>query len=456
LLQYEAVSIPEQYWASIGSAGEKAAAVVDAVERAVADGAVAPGDRLPTVRQLASRLGISPTTVAAAYRRLADRGTVIGRGRLGTRVAGRPPLPARPVPPIPPGMTDLAHGNPDPRLLPDLRAVLRTLAPPPVAYGEAQADVPALVEGLTAELRADGIPARRVVVTAGALDAIERVLAARLRPGDRVAVEDPGFPRVVDLIAALGLVPVPVAVDDAGPRPEALARACTGAGAALAAVITPRAQNPTGAALDERRTQELRRVLRDHPDLLVIEDDHAGPIAGAPARSLITRDRRRWAVTRSVAKSLGPDLRLAGLTGDQATLDRVEGRLRLGPGWVSHLLQHTVAELRADPATTTLIERAATTYTERRTALLEALDTHGIAASGATGLNVWVPVPEEDAAIAGLATRGWAVAGGERFRLATGPAVRITVASLPPASARRLAADVAAVLRPTSRPTASA
>ncbi len=80
---------------------------------------------------------------------------------------------------------------------------------------------------------------------------------------------------------------------------------------------------------------------------MLLEDDHLGPIAGTP-RVTLTAGRRRWAAARSLAKSLGPDLRLAVLAGDPHTINRVRGRQTVGPGWVSHLLQRTAAELLAD------------------------------------------------------------------------------------------------------------
>jgi len=436
------VSIPIQYFRSV----ESAHGIVAAVERAVADHRVLPGDQLPTVRQLADQLQVSPSTVATAYRTLANRGIVTGRGRQGTRVSAGPALPARPTPVVPAGVRNLAHGNPDPALLPPLRAALRRVEAPHVSYGEAQADLPALVELAAARFDADGIPAERVIVVGGALDGVERVLSAHLRPGDRVAVEDPGFPRVFDLVAALGLVALPVAIDERGMTPDSL-RAALRDGAS-AAVVTPRAQNPTGASLDDQRARDLRRVLRDHPDVLAIEDDHAGPVAGTPHHSLADAKRPRWAVVRSVAKTLGPDLRVAMLTGDRTTIDRVEGRLRIGTGWVSHVLQATVVELWSDPKTAARVDRAGAAYADRRRALIGALAEQGIAASGSSGLNVWVTVPEEDAVIAGLLARGWAVAGGERFRLRSAPAVRVTIATLEPSEARALALDLADVLHP--------
>ncbi len=436
------MSIPTQYLHSVRNAAD----IVRAVERAVADHALAPGDPLPTVRLLAERLDVSPSTVAAAYRTLATRGIVTGRGRQGTRVNAGPALPARAAPPVPTGVRNLAAGNPSSALLPAIRPALRRLAVPAVTYGDALVDLVELTERARSQFRADGIPADRVVVLGGALDGVERVLLAHLRAGDRVAVEDPGFPRVFDLVGALGLVPRPVTIDDRGMVPDALTAALRDG--ARAVVLTPRAQNPTGAAMDTRRAAELRRVIRAQPDLLVIEDDHAGPVAGAEVHSLATRDRNRWAVVRSVAKSLGPDLRVAVLVGDATTVDRVEGRLRLGAGWVSHLLQGLVVELWSDAKTEATIATAATTYARRRTALIDALATRGIAAHGRSGLNVWVPVTEEDVAIGGLLARGWAVAGGERFRIASPPAIRVTIADLPAADAARFAADLAATLDP--------
>src|SRR5512143_4013277 len=90
-----------------------ASAIAGAVERAIAEGRLAPGAALTPVRAFARDLGVSPATVAAAYRRLAARGLATGAGRRGTRVAPRPPLALPPAPTIPPGTLDLVAGNPD-------------------------------------------------------------------------------------------------------------------------------------------------------------------------------------------------------------------------------------------------------------------------------------------------------------------------------------------------------
>ncbi|MDQ3856829.1 MAG: aminotransferase class I/II-fold pyridoxal phosphate-dependent enzyme [Actinomycetota bacterium] len=426
-----------------GIRGTTASEIAASVEAAIRNGELVPGRRLAPIRALAAELGVSPMTVASAYRELRGRGLLVASGRRGTRVAPRPPLPVRARAFVPEGARDLASGNPDPDLLPPLADALARVDTSPRLYAE-DGKLPGLVDLAEAQLAADGIAAPAVAIVGGALDGIERVLQAHLRPGDAVAVEDPGFVRAYDLLRPLGLSLEPVALDGAGPRPEELARVLRRG--ARAVVVTPRAQNPTGAALDEERASELRALLAGREDVLVIEDDHAAGVAGAPAFTLCDRDRPSWATVRSVSKSLGPDLRLAVLAGDAKTVARVEGRQLLGTGWVSGLLQGIVAAFWSDPATRERLERAERLYAERRRFLLEALARHGIHASGRSGLNVWLPVDEEAAVVSALLQRGWAVAAMERWRLESRPAIRITTATLADEDAERLAADVAGAL----------
>jgi DNA-binding transcriptional MocR family regulator len=161
----------------------------------------------------------------------------------------------------------------------------------------------------------------------------------------------------------------------------------------------------------------------------------------------------RWAVVRSVAKSLGPDFRLAILAGDATSVARVEGRQRLGTGWVSHLLQSPVEALWSRADTEARLASAAALYGERRQALLDALARRGVAAHGRSGLNVWVPVPDEASALAGLAEAGFAARAGERYRLRSAPAVRVTTARLAPRDAERVADALARSVTPGLRRT---
>ncbi|MET7347243.1 aminotransferase class I/II-fold pyridoxal phosphate-dependent enzyme [Streptomyces mirabilis] len=428
--------------------GRRAADISASVERAVGSGDLEPGQLLPPMRELAERLGVNPNTVAAAYRTLRERGVIETAGRRGSRIRSKPVTTGRDYirVEVPEGVRNVADGNPDPALLPALAEAFAAAAGrsdrDPVMYGEAA--VEAELERLArADLDADGVPDGPVVVTSGSLDAIERVLAAHLKPGDAVAVEDPGWGSVFDLAPALGLRTVPVRVDDEGPVPDDVRHALEAGARAL--IVTDRAQNPTGAAVGAARARALRSVLKEHPDVLLVEDDHGHRIVDLPLHPLagVTRD---WAFVRSVAKAYGPDLRLAVLTGDPVTMDRVHGRQRLGPGWVSHLLQRAVVHLWAHGAVD--VTAVAAAYGRRRDALIDALKRRGIEAYGRSGMNVWIPVPDETGAVARLLHAGWAVAPGARFRMSAPPGIRITVSTLTPDDIEPLADAVASAVGP--------
>lgn len=428
--------------------GRTAREISASVEAGIRAGQLAPGDHLPPVRELAGRLGVSPATVAAAYGDLRRRGLTTGAGRAGTRVRGAPPVSSRVYLSAPAGTRDLITGGPDPDLLPLLPAW--PARRPARMYAEAPVS-PRLRHLAAGQLAADGIDTASLAVTGGALDGIERVLATWLTPADRVIVEDPGHAVTFDLVAAMGFTAVPVPVDDLGIRPGELAVALgRGAGAVI---MTPRAQAATGAAWDAGRAGEIGEVLRRYPAAGVIEDDHAGPVAGVPAFSACARTAGnpgnpvRWVTARSVSKSLGPDLRLAVLAGDEATITRVAGRQALGTGWVSYQLQEMVADLWSDATVTRALEVAARAYAARGAALRAALAARGITASGRSGFTCWIPVADEDGAASALAAAGWAVAPGQRFRIAAPPGIRISFARLAEADAPAFAADLARTLR---------
>ncbi|HEY0240545.1 MAG TPA: aminotransferase class I/II-fold pyridoxal phosphate-dependent enzyme [Friedmanniella sp.] len=408
-------------------AGRTATEILASLEATVRDGGLVAGDLVPTVRALADQLGVAPGTVASAYRTAQQRGLIETHGRNGTRVRARPALGARSGgSAVPEGVVDLASGQPSAALLPRLDPArlgwTRAAAPDEMV-------LPELTELARDRLAADGVPAEHLTLAGGGLDAIRRVLAARVAPGDAVAVEDPGWPNLLDLVASAGLRALPMSVDPSGPVPASLAGALRNG--ARAVVVTSRAQNPTGAYVTADRAAALRRVLAEHPEVLVVEDDHAAELAGVPLAGLAGATGA-WAFVRSLSKPYGPDLRLAVLAGDESTVARVEGQLRIGSGWVSTLLQRAAVALWSDPDVVEVVGTAARAYDARRDALLAALAAAGLPALGATGLNVWVPVPDEARVVADLLAAGWAVAPGQRFRQRPGSAVRVTVSHLEP------------------------
>lgn len=425
-----------------GISGTTAKGIAASVERAVTEGILGPDCALPPVRRLADDLGVSPGTVATAYKELRRRGIVVTRGRGGTVVAPAPAVASRRPPRVPEGLRDLAGGHPDAAFLPGLLPPSR-LSPGARSH-RSTPRLAGLEEAVRDWLRPDRVPVEHVTFAHGALDLIGRLLSVELRPGDSVAMEDPGYHHLLDLVTALGLRIVPVAVDDEGVLPDAL-RAALRAGV-RAVVCSPRAQNPYGGCFSAARRDALVEVLRDEHDVLVVENDHASAVAGAPLRSLTSGGLTRWVHVRTVSKFLGTDLRWAAAACDATTLARHDGRLLLTSGWVSHLLQETVHGLMTDDGTRALVTRAEETYALRRSSLRQELRERGIVAHGASGLNLWVPVRDESAVVNGLRSYGWWIAAGARFRLSSEPGVRISVAELEPVDAVRLASDFAAVL----------
>jgi DNA-binding transcriptional MocR family regulator len=374
---------------------------------------------------------------------------VVADRRRGTRVAPRPALSTPGPDPlgeisVPEGVADWTIGLPDQRLMPKLDSALGQIdLEARLGVDRLEAADPELLEFARSWFDQDGVDAGAITVVSGALDGIERVLRAHVRPGDRVLIEDPGYPPIMDILVALRLIAVPVAIDDRGLVPEALESALAEPAAAM--ITVPRAQNPFGSALDAPRAAELRAVLERSPDVLLIEDDHASSVAGAPFHSSTARERERWAVIRSTSKILHPDMRVAFVAGDETTIARVEGRQALGPRWVSHVLQGIAVAMLTDPSFAATCERAARAYTERREMLLGALAAEGITAHGGSGMNVWVELREEAPALRALLDAGYLALSGERFRSVSPPGIRITISVLEEPDAGRIASALSRV-----------
>lgn len=405
-----------------------------AVARAIRAGDLATGERLPPVRTIAKVLGISPTTVSEAWQELARTGAIETRGRNGTYV--REPDPVR-APRRYRQVTDaraafdldLSSGTPDAALLPPIASALARAA----ARGDltaSYADDPVLPE-LGALLR-DRWPfgPEAITIVDGAMDALDRVLRETVRIGDRVVVEEPTFPPLLDLLSLLGAEAVGVGVDAAGMITDELEAALERMRPSVV-VLQPRAQNPTGASLTRPRAEILASMLTDS-DALVVEDDHSGDIASAPAISIGTWLPLRTVRIHGFSKSHGPDLRLAAVGGAGEAIDRLATRRQLGPGWSSRLLQATLADLLADETSRASVERAKRSYADRQDAFANACRSHGIELDFvADGINAWVPVADEQHALVSLASRGIGVAPGSPFCLASNwPHVRVTTAAL--------------------------
>jgi DNA-binding transcriptional MocR family regulator len=425
--------------------GGTAVEIADSVRALVDRGELAPGQSLPSVRALAEQLGVNRNTAVAAYRALARSGVVIAQGRAGTRIAQRTAVPQE-------GFTDagvlrdLGTGNPSPALIPDLAPALAAAVGRPVLYGEPVIDRD--FEDWARAWMAPDVPTgaeAALTLTSGAVDAIERLLAQALIRDDAVALEDPCFLASIQTVRHGGYRAIPVPVDAEGMTPEGL-RAALEDGA-RAVVLTPRAQNPTGASLSVERAAQLQEVLADHPYVLVIEDDYYSFLSRTPFRSVVGAEHRRWALVRSVSKFLGPDLCLAVTATDPETARRLALRLSPGTTWVSHLLQRLAHGVLREEASLALIERAGAHYAARSAAFAQRLERHGLPVEPGDGMSLWVPLPRPAQEVAArLARRGWLARTGDEFRLSPEAApsrhLRFTVHDLADDELDTLAADL--------------
>jgi DNA-binding transcriptional MocR family regulator len=386
-----------------------------AVSLAIRDGVLAPGDRLPPIRTVAAQLALAPTTVSSAWALLSRAGTVATDGRRGTTVLDhRAPLTGRYQQALEQTgfALDLSTGVPDPELLPGIASALATLESTPVTGS--YLDDPVL-PGLRDALLDDWPYAvDEVAVVDGAMDAMDLIVRTTLRYGDRVVVEDPCFPPLVDLLDAVGVQLVGVPVDEEGLALAALQEALREPVAAI--FVQPRAQNPTGVTMSQRRARAIANAL-EGTQTLVVEDDSAAGLSTTALASLGRWRPGHTAYVRSFSKSHGPDLRLAALSAPPEVLRAVTARRQLGQGWSSRLLQQVLLALLTDAEAARRVAQATQTYAARRAAVVGALRERGIEVGGAEGINIWVPVHDETAAVVRLASQGIGVAPGTPFRV---------------------------------------
>ncbi len=410
--------------------GRDAEGIARVIGRLVSDGEVADGDKLPPIRTVASHLGVSSSTVAAAWAIMRRHGLISTDRRRGTTVRAFPSHGRNRYWQVPNTgqrlRLDLSTGTPDPELLPRLEPILAKIQTdlrvtnyldPPV--------LPELDEELRRRWPYDP-PA--LTVLDGANDALDRLVTSVVNLGDVVVVEDPTYPILLDQLELARADIVGVGMDEEGPRLDELAEALARQPKAL--VVQTGGHNPTGTVLTRTRAKAIAELVSD-TGTIVIEDDHAGVLTDGAPVSLGTELPDQVYRIQSFSKSYGPDLRVAAMTGPTRGIDIIERRRQMGPGWTSHLIQRVLLELLADDEVSTLVRRAAETYSFRRSELARELGRCGIEVTAGEGLNLWVPVGSEQLATVGLAAEGIGVSPGAPFRINDeGPHIRVTATNV--------------------------
>jgi DNA-binding transcriptional MocR family regulator len=448
-------------------------ALAAALRTLIVEGRLPPRTRLPSERALADTLGISRNTATAALDVLREQGYLASRRGTGSWVTS-PAVPAdRPDERFTPGrdVIDLTLANlPAPADLGALAALAaRAVSGELGGHGYEPFGLPATRAAIAAHLSGRGLATEpaQVLVTQGALHALDLMLRALARPGDRVLVEDPTYPGALDAIRAHGCVAIGVPVGPDGWDPAFMRAALRDARPRLGYLI-PDFQNPTGFRASAEQRAEVAREART-AGVLLLSDESLAELwidAGERPPSLADGDSgTRVIAVGSLSKPVWGGLRSGWLRGDRELLRSLalaRGSQDVGSPVLDQLLTAEVLA-RLD----TLLPGRRALLRERRDALRDALTTSRPAwrtAWPCGGMSVWVELPDRtpSSALAARAVEyGVRVAAGPRFGAEGGFEQRLRLPFTQPPellaeAVRRLAAaeDALASRPPTTAPAA--
>ena len=442
--------------------------LANTVAAAIASGQLMNDEQLPTVRDLAERLGISGTTVAAAYRTLAEQQLVAGKVGSGTRIASTVE-PRRPKSSPPPEVSsgypvksslwrrrtqtnhiaslsrafpearNYASGTPNLAFLPlDVLKKAWSRAATEVTAKDLQyagsTPLPALRDVLLPRLERDLIPVVGADLLIGSSAqqlmtlALQIVSALCQKLSLLVGVEEPGYPTLFDSYERMGNRLVGIEVDAEGAVPASVEAALNRGVSAL--VFTPRAHNPTGVSWSPQRLAQLAEVIAAYPDVVIIEDDQFAEAANTAVGSLLgdSRLEDRVIYIRSFSKVIAPDLRLAlAVARPRLRTLLTEAKFYMD-GWSSSFSQRALAHTLMDSDLDVAICSAREAYNHRRTSFIgtmAALDTASAfkVAPAVDGVNVWLELRNGVSAIdvaERAAAAGIIVATGEPFFVRVG------------------------------------
>ncbi|SFA43759.1 transcriptional regulator, GntR family [Paracoccus halophilus] len=312
-------------WSPILETGiPKPAAIVRALRRAIENGDLLAGARLPPHRELAHALGVNLSTVTRAMNDARREGLVaaeVGRGTFVMPTSDAATIFAQTI--SRQELTDLSSISPPPLGEELIRGVMRDVVadePDIIGYPRMHhlsAGFDAVVDWF--RWRNMTVSRDQVALTAGAQAALHAVLSCAMQPGEKLLVEEFTFPGVKSIAKVLGLRLHGVACDAQGLLPEALEQAI-GATQARAIVAVPNMQNPTGSTMLSARRQEIARVLDRHR-LLLIEDDVYGSLADMPPLAAeVTGDH---VVLSSLSKTVAPALRFGFIAGSHPVVQQL-------------------------------------------------------------------------------------------------------------------------------------
>lgn len=424
------------------STGPKYLAIAAALADDIRSGRLKPGDALPPQRELARLIGVDLTTVTRAFNEVRRRGLIEASGRRGSHV--RAPAPDRgslaPVAPpsidwrmnLPPTAPELHLAE---RFAEGYRALLQ--APGAAArlqYQEAGGALPDRLAGAAwLARRLGGLAEDRIVVAAGAQNALAAICRLLLGPGDTVVAGALTFPGMKAVAERLGLHLLPLAGDAGGIDPDRLEALCR-LHRPKAVYMMPTMDNPTTVTLDAERRARIAAVARRH-GLWVIEDDAYGDLPAAPLPAIArTAPDRTWHIA-SLAKSVSPALRVAYVavpgTGDGLRLGaEIHAACVMAPPLNAALASQWIG----DGSLTDIVAAMRAENRARHAVLAGVLAGHGLAADPEAP-HAWLPLPagrDREIFAATLRQHGLAAVASDAFAIVERPpnALRLSLGSL--------------------------
>ncbi|MBX9959788.1 MAG: PLP-dependent aminotransferase family protein [Burkholderiaceae bacterium] len=414
------------------------------------DRLLAPGSRLPSVRQCAAQQGVSPSTVVAAYDRLLAQGLVEARRNRGFYVREAVVAPRRRSP------APAAAGGVAPELAPvDATALIRAMfhnraeGPQPgtgvfppdwletpflatavrrvtgpaalrsasLQYGEPAGDASlrrALADKL-AGLNIQATPAQ-IITTVGASQALDIVSRTLLRPGDPVMVEEPGWAVEFARLAALGMRILPVPRGPEGPDLAVMARYCEVHRPRLFVSVSV-LHNPTGYSLTPGSAHRILQLAAAH-DFHIVEDDTYSHLAPEQAVRLCALDElQRTIYVSGFAKILAPGWRVGYLAAPEALVMRLLDTKLISTLSTPPLLEQALAWCIAQGQLRRHAERVRVRLDAARARSVRLAEAHGCRfVAPPAGLFGWVDTGVDTEVLAQrLLDQGWLLAPGALF-----------------------------------------
>jgi GntR family transcriptional regulator / MocR family aminotransferase len=382
--------------------------IEDQLRQTIRDGALRPGARVPSTRDLARQLGVSRRIVVDAYAQLGAEGYLSlrqgARPRIADASAVASDAPTGPASAPPRARFDFRPSVPDVSTFPraawlrSLRGALTTMTDADLGYGD-----PCGVQELRSALadylgRVRGVVANpeQIIVTSGYTQGLGLVCHALAAGGaKRIALEDPSNPEDGVVAAHAGLEPVLIGVDQAGTRVDELERADVDA-----VVVTPAHQHPTGVVLTGERRTALLAWLRAS-DAIAIEDDYDAEYRydRAAIGALQGLDPDHVIYAGSASKTLAPALRIGWLVVPPSLLPAVTHQKLFADRGTARIEQHAFADFLTRGELDRHLRRMRARYRGRRDALVDAL-TQALPEAAvlgvAAGLHVTVQLPDSD------------------------------------------------------------